>query len=67
MDCTTISAKSIRRIYIKTQIKKKSMEEIQKEFVCPKCESNEHLAFGAESATCTKCNSSYDLGLKKFQ
>ncbi len=44
----------------------KSIEQIKESFICPICKSDKYLAFGLESATCTKCDNSYDLGTHKF-
>ena len=46
----------------------KTIEQVREEYTeCPKGHGKENFVFNAENIYCEKCNSHYDLGMKKFE
>ncbi len=44
----------------------KSIEEVKKNWKCPKNHDRKHYSFNAENVYCEECKSYYDLGMKKY-
>ena len=45
----------------------KTIKQVRKEFVCPKCDEERDISLQEENAHCNKCNSDFDLGMKKYK